>query len=255
MTKHSTNVEDYKSNLIDIMRRRSSVRKFTNQPLPDSLIRTILNAAQHAPTSSNMQAYSFIVVRDTKTKIRLAELAGNQDHVAKCPVFIAICADIYRLGHAISKGGGKLAKGHMEMSLVATIDAALVGMSASLVAESLNLGGCMIGGMRNQPEEVAITLGLPDGVFVAFGMTLGYPANQPQSKPRYPEKGVIHWERYENKSLNDLHEAYNADLEVQKHRTGRADGIPWTERLARGFSQPKRLNLKFELHTRGFDFD
>ena len=105
--------------------------------------------------------------------------------------------------HAIAKGGGKLAKGHMEMSLVATIDAALVGMSASLVADSLGLGGCMIGGMRNHPEKVAHVLGLPDGVFVAFGMTLGYPAKRPSSKPRYPDTGVIHWERYEDKPLKD----------------------------------------------------
>mgnify|MGYP001490089716 CR=1 FL=1 len=95
----------------------------------------------------------------------------------------------------------------------------------------------------------------PAGVFVAFGMTLGYPANPPRSKPRYPDEGVIHWERYEDKSLNKFHEVYNADLEAQKQRTGIMDDIPWTERLARGFSEPKRLNLKSQLHARGFDFD
>ena len=219
------------------------------------MVQAILNAAQHAPTSSNMQAYSFIVVRDTKTKTRLAELAGGQDHVANCPVFVAICADIHRLEHAIASGGGKLAKGHMEMSIVAIIDAALAGMTASLVAESLDLGGCMIGGMRNHPEEVASTLGLPNGVFVVFGMTLGYPADRPLSKPRYPDSGIIHLEHYEEKPLVLLHKDYNADLEAQKQQSGRMDGVPWTERLARGFSQPKRLNLKSELHKRGFNFD
>ena len=237
------------------MKRRSSVREFTKKPLPDAIVQSILAAAQHAPTSSNMQAYSFIVVRDPETKTRLAELAGNQKHVANCPVFIAICADINRLEHAIASGGGKLAKGHMEMSLVATIDAALVGMAASLVAESLDLGGCMIGGMRNHPEDVAKTLGLPDGVFVAFGMTLGYPATRPPSKPRYPETGVIHLERYEDKPLDLLNETYDADLEAQKRKTGRTDGIPWTVRLANGFSDAKRLNLKSELQSRGFDFN
>ena len=57
----------------------------------------------------------------------------------------------------------------MELSLVATIDAALVGMAASLVAESLELGGCMIGGMRNQPEDVAQVLGLPAAEVQAIG--------------------------------------------------------------------------------------
>ena len=248
-------IEEYQSELIDIMKRRSSVRAFSDQDVPDTMVQAILSAAQHSPTSSNVQAYSFVVIRNKMAQKQLAELAGSQDHVAKCPVFVAICADIHRLEHAIAQGGGKLAKGHMEMSLVATIDAALVGMSASLVAESLGLGGCMIGGMRNHPEKVAHVLGLPDGVFVAFGMTLGYPAKRPPSKPRYPDTGVIHWERYEDKPLNELHQTYNTELEAQKDQTGRSDGVPWTQRLAIGFSQAKRLNLKTELQNLGFDFD
>ena len=248
-------VEDYTSGLMDILKRRASVRSFTDRHVPDAMVCAVLSAAQHAPTSSNMQAYSFVVVRDDETKLKLAELAGGQGHVAQCPVFVAICADIHRLEDAIATGGGSLAKGHMEMSLVATIDAALVGMSASLIAESLELGGCMIGGMRNQPEDVAQVLGLPDGVFVAFGMTLGFPTDRPPSKPRYPDAGVIHWERYEEKPLADLHQTYNASLETQKRETGRADGVPWTERLAKSFSEPKRLNLKRALHNLGYDFD
>ena len=248
-------VENYTSGLIDILKRRASVRSFTSRYVSDAMVSAVLSAAQHAPTSSNMQAYSYVVVRDAETKFTLSELAGGQDHVAQCPVFVAVCADIHRLEDAISTGGGNLAKGHMELSLVATIDAALVGMAASLVAESLELGGCMIGGMRNQPEDVARVLGLPDGVFVAFGMTLGFPAERPQSKPRYPGSGVIHWERYEKKPLADLHQAYNASLEAQKQETGRADGLPWTERLAKNFSEPKRLNLRRALHNLGYDFD
>ena len=248
-------IEDYNSSLIDILKNRSSVRSFTDRHVPDTMLQTVLSAAQHAPTSSNMQAYSFVVVRDPETKMKLAKLAGGQDHVAECPVFVAICADIHRLENAIAAGGGSLAKGHMEMSMVATIDAALVGMSASLVAESLELGGCMIGGMRNQPEDVAQVLGLPNGVFVAFGMTVGFPSARPLSKPRYPDVGVIHWERYEKKPLADLHQTYNASLEAHKWDTGRADGVPWTERLAKSFSEPKRLNLKHALNKLGFDFD
>ena len=248
-------VRDYNSSLIEILESRSSVRSFTGRHVPDTMLLAVLSAAQHAPTSSNMQAYSFVVVRDPKTKMKLAKLAGGQDHVAKCPVFVAICADIHRLENAIATGGGSLAKGHMEMSMVAIIDAALVGMSASLVAESLELGGCMIGGMRNQPEDVARVLDLPNGVFVAFGMTLGFPSDRPPSKPRYPDVGVVHWERYEEKPLADLHQAYNTRLEDHKRETGRADGVPWTERLAKSFSEPKRLNLKHALHNLGYDFD
>jgi nitroreductase len=245
----------YSSTVIDLLAARASVRKFTSSSVDDDTIREILTAAQHAPTSSNLQAYSFVVVRDKTTKAHLAKLAGGQDHVAQAPVVIAICADINRLEQAIASGGGRLAKGHMEMSLVSVIDAALAGMSASLAAESLGLGGCMIGGMRNSPEEVAQVLGLPPGIFVIFGMTLGFPAEQPPSKPRYPSAGVTHWERFEQKPLGPLTDSYNNDLEVQKKITGRADGVTWSQRLASNFSTPKRINLRATLHKLGFDFE
>lgn len=243
------------SAVIDCLKRRASVRAFTTEPVPDEIIEAVLGAAKHAPTSSNLQAYSFVVVRDPETKATLADLAGGQQHINEAAAMIAICADINRLGHVIESGGGNLAKGHLEMSLVAVIDAALVGMSASLAADSLGLGGCMIGGMRNDPVGVAKALGLPDGVFVAFGMTLGWPSERPPSKPRYANEGLIHWERYEAKPLDTLTARYNADLEAQKEATGRADGVPWAERLALGFSQPKRAELKAALSELGFDFD
>ena len=251
----TTGPRTYGSEVIDLLNARASVRKFTDKPVANELIRAVLSAAQHAPTSSNLQAYSFVVVRDTATKAHLAKLAGGQDHVAKAPVFVAICADINRLEYAISCGGGSLAKGHMEMSLVSVIDAALAGMSASLAAISLGLGGCMIGGMRNSPEDVAQALGLPSGIFVVFGMTLGFPAEQPPSKPRYPFAGATHWERFEEKPLDELTDSYNADLEAQKEVTGRADGVSWSQRLASGFSTPKRTSLKAALHKLGFDFE
>ena len=138
-------VEDYTSNLMDILKRRASVRSFTDRHVPDAMVRAVLSAAQHAPTSSNMQAYSFVVVRDDETKLKLAELAGGQGHVAQCPVFVAICADIHRLEDAIATGGGSLAKGHMEMSLVATIDAALkmhraLGIERGVIVQATTYG-------------------------------------------------------------------------------------------------------------------
>ena len=100
-------IEEYQSELIDIMKRRSSVRAFTDQDLPDTMVQAILSAAQHSPTSSNVQAYSFVVIRNKMAQKQLAELAGSQNHVTKCPVFVAICADIHRLEHAHLSATGR----------------------------------------------------------------------------------------------------------------------------------------------------
>src|SRR5690606_14042956 len=70
---------------------------------------------------------------------------------------------------------------------------------AMAAAESLGLAGCFVGGMRNQPEEVAQLLGLPPRVFGVFGMTLGKedPAHPAVVKPRLPQPAVLHFERYQ----------------------------------------------------------
>ena len=185
----------------------------------------------------------------------MAGLAGGQKHIIDVPVFIAICADVHRLSKAVEGIGKTLAKNHLEMTMVACIDAALVGMCASLSADPLGLGTVMIGGMRNDPEGVAEQLGLPDGVFVAFGLCVGWPNSRPGAKPRLPETLVVHRERYNDGSPNEGLAKYE-DLLSRHHRdVGRDPGELWAKRIATQFSKPKREKLLKTLKGRGFGFD
>mgnify|MGYP005730325015 FL=1 len=82
------------SETIDVLNRRVSVRRFRDEPVSDTLVDEILMAAFRAPTSSNIQAYSVIKVKEPSTRERLAAVAGGQQHVIDCPVFLAFCADM-----------------------------------------------------------------------------------------------------------------------------------------------------------------
>ena len=217
------------SPVLDLLRRRASVRDYKPDPVSNELIDAVLTAARQAPTSSNLQAYSFVVIREPELKKCLAGLAGGQKHIIDAPVFIAICADVHRLSKAVEGIGKTFAKNHLEMTMVACIDAALVGMCASLSADSLGLGTVMIGGMRNDPEGVAEQLGLPDGVFVAFGLCIGWPNSRPEAKPRLPETLVVHRERYNDGSPNEGLAKYE-DLLFRHHRdVGRDPGELWAK--------------------------
>jgi nitroreductase len=79
------------SETIETLNQRVSVRDYSDKPLDDATVLTILNAARRTATSSNTQTYSFIVVRDAETKQTLSVLAGHQKHIVTCPVFIAVC--------------------------------------------------------------------------------------------------------------------------------------------------------------------
>ncbi|MEK9753530.1 MAG: nitroreductase family protein [Rhodospirillaceae bacterium] len=240
--------------VLDVLARRASVRDYLTDDVPEALLEQILAAARRAPTSSNLQAYSFVVVRDQAAREKLAVLAGNQKHISTAPVFVAVCADLRRLGRVAEHAGGSLAKDHLEITLVACIDAALVGMCASLAADSLCLGTVMIGGMRNDPDGVAAVLGLPAGVFVAFGLCVGWPKSRPEPKPRLPAGLVVHRERYADGDLDAGLADYENVMAAHHRAVGRDPDQPWAERVAKQFAKPNRERLKQILEGRGFGF-
>ena len=247
---HSTSV-------IDIQSQHVTIRDFLDKDVSKETVTTILAAARRSPTSSNAQVYSIVVVRDPETKKTLAQLAGNQKHVETCPVFFAFCADISRLSAACKMHGTELVRGY-ETTLVSSVDAALVGMSANTAAESLGLGAVMIGGMRNHPEQVAQTLGLPDGVYVVFGMCVGWPNEEtrPAQKPRLADDLVIHYETYNtadpSSQLADYDRALAEHYEAQGNNL---DEAAWTGPIAKRLSHARRTNLRPELEQLGFKFD
>lgn len=239
---------------IDTLNTHVSIRKYQTTPIDDTLLLTLLRAAQRTPTSSNMQAYSFVVVRDPDTKHALSMLGGDQEHIRTCPVFIAVCADISRLVRACELHGTTLAR-NTENLLVAAIDAAIAGINLATAAESVGLGTVCIGGMRNHPDKVAQLLGLPQGAFCVWGLCLGWPAEIPPQKPRLPDDAVFHFERYQHPTDDVLH-TYDATLAAHYRSQERTTpDTAWTGVIARKFSTPRRPALRQTLEALGFSFD
>ncbi|MEM9777606.1 MAG: NADPH-dependent oxidoreductase [Chloroflexota bacterium] len=240
-----------------VLNNHVTIRAFTDQNVPDEMVNAILDAARRSPTSSNMQTYSIVVVRNQETKKKLAVMAGNQKHIETCPVFFAFCADISRLEAACAMHGEKLVRG-LETTLVSSVDAALVGMSANTAAESFGLGVVMIGGMRNHPQQAAELLGLPDGSYVVYGMCIGYAEESqiPDQKPRLPRDLVVHYEKYSEADPTSLLEQHDQELANHYNAQGRnLDAAAWTGPIAKRLNAPRRTNLRPELEQLGFKFE
>lgn len=255
MPDSSTPARPTTSETIDVLLDRRSIRKYAPEPVSDAHVSAILEAAVRAPTSSNIQSYSIVVVRDADAKTRLAALTGNQKHIIECPVFLAFCADLTRMDKALAMHGGGIADNNLEMGLVSSIDASLVGMSAYLAADSLGIKGVMIGAIRNDPEAAAEILGLPDRVYVVFGMCLGYPAEAPKQKPRMATDGIVHYERYDATQALAVVETYNQDLATHYESIGKTTTPEsWTDEIHKKFAPQPRAGLRAALKARGFDF-
>ena len=243
------------SETIETLLQRRSIRKFDERPVSDDQVDAILRAAFRAPTSSNIQSYSVIVVRDPDIKQQLSIPTGNQRHIADCPVFLAFCADLTRLEHVLQERGHTLADNNLEVGLVSSIDASLVGMSAYLAAESLGIKGVMIGAVRNDAVKIAEILELPNFVYCVFGMCLGYPAEMPQQKPRMVQDLVVHHERYEPAKTAAAVDAYDPALRAHYEDIGK-ETTPdsWSHDMDKKFHPQLREGLREQLRKQGFNF-
>jgi nitroreductase len=185
---------------LELILSHRSHRNFLSRKLPAGALETIVSAAQSASTSSNLQAWSVVAIEDQARKNRLAELAGGQQHVRDCAVFLVWLSDLARLDNlAKVKGRDAAALSYLELFLTGAVDAALAAQNAVVALESLGLGAVFIGAMRNHPEEVAKELNLPPNVFAVFGMAVGHPDPQERTgvKPRLGQGAVLHREQYQ----------------------------------------------------------
>ncbi|MNF93223.1 FMN reductase (NADPH) [compost metagenome] len=239
--------------IIDLLQNHRSIRKFTSEPVSIEQREAIIKAAQAASTSSNMQAYSVIHVSDQRMKTQLAELAGNQAYVSECPLFLVWCADLHRFATASHQHVDTPITGNAENFIIATVDAALAAQNAAIAAESLGLGVCYIGGLRNKPAEVSELLGLPQLVYPVFGMCIGMPDQEPLHRPRLPLEAVYHENRYTPNSSAAL--SYDETIrDYMNVRTGGKVDTTWSKEMAAKAQRPRK-HMKAFLSSQGFEVE
>jgi nitroreductase len=235
-----------------------SVRAYLPDPLPSQTLELLVAAAQSAATSSNLQTWSVVAVEDPTRKDTLAQLAGNQAHIRQCPLFLVWLADLARL-HQLAGQRGLSAAGldYLEMFVTATIDATLAAQNATIAAESLGLGTVYIGGIRNQPEQVAKTLQLPPHLFAVFGLCVGYPdpAKPAAIKPRLPQASVLHRETYQAEQAEAITQ-YNEIMQRFYESQQMNVAGDWVEHSIKRVATPQALSgrdrLKESLQRLGF---
>jgi nitroreductase len=236
-----------------------SVRAFLPTSLPSGTLELLIAAAQSASTSSNLQLWSVIAIEDPDHKARLSELAGQQAFIREAPLLLVWLADLARLS-AIAVRRQVPVEGvhYVEEFIVGVVDAALAAQSATVAAESLGLGCCYIGAMRNLPEQVAAELGLPPQVFAVFGMSVGYPdpARETGVKPRLPRGVVLHRERYGRENNEPEIRQYNATARAYQREQGMREQ-DWTQqsidRVKDKAALRGRDRMKEALHNLGFE--
>lgn len=235
--------------VIETLLQHRSIRRFTDKPLDREQVEAIVKSAQAASTSSFIQAYSIIGITDQEKKDKLAEVAGNQAYVAANGHFLVFCADLHRhkvLGD-LESADVKDSIESTEKFMVALIDAALAAQNAAVAAESMGLGICYIGGIRNDLDAVKQVLKTPEYVIPLFGMAVGYPDQETDLKPRLPLQNVYMENEYQQdqglfeKQLQDYNKTTS---EYYRERTGGKRADSWTGQMAKMLGRKTRMYMK-----------
>ncbi len=232
------------NDVIRLLLGHRSIRGYLPDALPPGTVETLIAAASSAPTSSNLQSWSVIAVEDPERKARLSVLSANQAFIRQAPLFLCFCADLSRKARVGEQFDIPMeALPYTESFLVAAVDAALAAQNALVAAESLGLGTCYVGSLRNLVLEVAAELKLPPGCVALFGLSVGYidPAADTQTKPRLPQSVVLHRETYSVRDDKAEIARYDNDMLEFSRRNGMGD-VAWLSRLRTRVGAAKGLS-------------
>jgi nitroreductase/FMN reductase [NAD(P)H] len=242
---------------------RRVCRRYRDAPVPDALLDALLAAAQSAPSKSDLQQYSVVVLRDPARIRRIADWIGTMDWIATAPVFLIWCGDMRRGQRICAEHGMEHANNNLDTFLNTAVDGALAMAHFMAAAEAVGLGTCPISYVRNHIEKVSPLLGLPPGVYPIAGLTLGWPDGRRPTSMRLPPAVVVHRERYDDTALPSELSAYDERRQAREPLAagslknidvhGPKPRATWSENAARQWSVPERFGFAAWLKTRGFD--
>lgn len=155
--------------VLDIIKKRQSVRKYLNKPVENDKLELVLEAARLAPSSSNTQPWHFIAVKDKGLKTKLMHavplgVTAINSFIVEAPVVIVGCVTPGFFQKVTSMFGRE---NHI-------VDVSIAMEHMVLAAEELGLGTCWIGWFDE--GKVKKLLNVPRAAKVVAMLTLGYPA-------------------------------------------------------------------------------
>jgi len=149
----------------EAIEKRRSIRRFKEGDLPKDQLKSILRAAQIAPSASNRQPYQFVVVEDPDLKKQLGELAALQRFISKAAVIIVGIGDLMRK---------KWYK----------VDLAIAFQQMILQATELGLGSLWIGAFDH--DKIKELLKIPVRFEIVALLPIGISGQDPPARPRKP---------------------------------------------------------------------
>jgi nitroreductase len=240
--------------VIETLMNRKSIRAYTEQMPSDEVIETVVRAGQQAPFA--FQYGSLLLSK------------GGARHPFKAPLLFTICVDSHRMEAVMERRSWKIKMNDLSLLVFGIQDATLMAENMVIAAESLGLGSCFLGGIPYRAAGIVKDYGLPPRVFPLVGLAMGYPAETPAPRPRYPLDFALFENKYPEftteqvtRAMAEMDEGYLAEdyyrklggmirLEGGREETFPYDTYSWTKHISRKTGQwmqsPDELVSQFE---------
>jgi len=233
-----------------------TIREFKDHSIPHEIFEQLIEVARRTATHTGMQACSIIRVTDQEIKNQIAGVC-NQEYVARAPELLIFIVDQYR-NYQIAKEKNFTAESAKDINrfFASFTDACLMAQNVVTAAESEGLGTVYLGSIHNNTEKICEILKLPELTFPVLGLGIGYPAQDPQLKPRMDMRLRV----FENAYVafdNYLEEIRDYDEEMRTYYDLRDPGRTvdsFSTQVVSRFkhSNPKRQNMLDAIRKQGF---
>ena len=159
------------------IRSRLTVRNFKPDPVPERVIRRMLQAARWAPSARNRQPWNFVIVQNPDTLEQIGGIASSGGFIGGAPLAVAVVMD---------RGGRP------------EFDAGRSLQQMELAAWSQGVGGCTAGVRGEENEKVKELLGIPEDKDLVTVVAFGYPTDEAAAKTklRKPIPEFAHREKF-----------------------------------------------------------
>lgn len=238
---------------IDLLKAHSSVRDFKDVPLSNKTKAQLISAAQMASTWQLIQATSIIDISDQKLREKVANVSPSKGFVIRTGAYFIFVADLNRQAVILKSHHHSLAGiSSMDSLMAAMIDTMIAAQNMVVAAESLGLGICYIGGIRNDLPLLTKLLNLPKYTVPLVGLTIGVPRRRAKiKKPRLPQRNMAFVNQYDQAAANDLNDYDHTMAEYyQKRHSSTSD---WSTKMLKVFSSVRRPEMEDYLRSQGFN--
>lgn len=239
---------------IEVMLRHRSIRRFTEEPVGEALLREIVECGLRASNTGNMQLYSVIATREEPRRSQLLQLHYGQ--CATAPLLLTVCTDVHRYHRYCQVNQCDEPYGNLLWWASALVDASLFAQNLGLAAEARGLGFCHLGTVMYNTAQIAALLECPEGVVPVITLALGHPAEEGRMSERIGPEGVMHSEVYHPYTDDDIRrihavrdtDPFNQEM-VRQNGTRNYCEIFTTKRYPR--QQNEEISAKLEAFLRG----